>query len=499
MTENITESERPPLVLGQVVRGGFWSFASAAVLYSLVLLRSIVLMKLLLPRDFGLWTDVVVIMLGLRTFSDLGVDKAAVQARDGARPDALDVTWTLLAGRGLLLGAAMFLAAPFVAKFYEVPELETFFHIVAAVFVLEGVSSVGVIRLTRALEFKRLFVIQQGANVVGFATAIGSALYFRSVEALVVAEVVRAGFYLALSYAVAPATPRVFFAASAMRKLWGYSKHVYANTVLGYALSQGPFLVLARLWLGEVGTLGIFRQAFMFASIPALGVSDVVGRVMFPVISRLSERPERVRNIYLSVLRMSALVVVPISTALIFLAPGIAAYGGARWESLSAPLMIMSGGMMFYCLAAAAGPLFMGAGRPGYLTATTCVNLAVLACALMPLSSRWSLAGAGLAIAAAQVPAWAVTVWLTSRLTGLSPVKLLAAQASGLLPGGAVAGVMGATWWLMGAADTPAYVIVATALGAAAALAVILVVERRNWQEALRSLREERDLRMSRE
>jgi len=103
-----------------VVRGGFWVFALRITSRGLTLIRTIVLARVLAPSDFGLMGIALLAMSALETFTQTGFQAALIQKKGDIR-DYLDTAWTISALRGLALFAVLYLAAPYIALFFNTP------------------------------------------------------------------------------------------------------------------------------------------------------------------------------------------------------------------------------------------------------------------------------------------------------------------------------------------------------------------------------------------
>ena len=67
-------------------------------------------------------------------------------------------------------------------------------------------------------------------------------------------------------------------------------------------------MLLIGRFLGAT-TLGFYALAYRLVLYPLQGVSSVVGRVMFPLLSRIQQDDARIRNAYLKVTNAVAMVI----------------------------------------------------------------------------------------------------------------------------------------------------------------------------------------------
>ena len=102
----------------KVLRAGSWVLLGHALSQALRLATNIVISRLLAPDAFGLMAVVVVLMVALALFSDLGINRSVIQSPRGHEPAFLDTAWSVqvlrgaaMAGVSLLLALGLALAA----------------------------------------------------------------------------------------------------------------------------------------------------------------------------------------------------------------------------------------------------------------------------------------------------------------------------------------------------------------------------------------------------
>ena len=172
-------------IKARVLRSGIWVGAGQVGVQLLSVVRSIALARLLTPDVFGFMALAMIAIRAIETFTRPGIAQALI-ARQAEFEDAGATAFTLLVARGVLLSLVLVAAAPFVAHFYEAPELETVLQVLSVTFVITGLSNINTIARQRELEFRRLTYIGQASNLVGTIVTVAIAWWLRSVWALVI-------------------------------------------------------------------------------------------------------------------------------------------------------------------------------------------------------------------------------------------------------------------------------------------------------------------------
>ena len=152
---------REPSLTSRVVKGGAWVFAGKMAGRGLQLVKMVVLARLLVPEDFGLFGIVMLALAAMETFTQTGFHTALIQKKDDIE-QYLDTAWTVQVVRGLVLAAALFLSAPLFAWFFDEPRVVPLLQALSAIEVLRGLSNIGTVYFEKELEFRKQVTYQVG-------------------------------------------------------------------------------------------------------------------------------------------------------------------------------------------------------------------------------------------------------------------------------------------------------------------------------------------------
>jgi len=165
-------------------RGGFWVFLLRIIQQLFGLARLVIIARILSPNDFGLMGIALLAMATLETFSQTGFQQALIQKKEDIK-SYLDAAWTVLIVRGFILFAILYLVAPYVAIFFNVPEAKPIIQVIGFSVLLQAVTNIGVIYFQKELEFNKQFIYQFAGTLADFIIAVSAVLILRNVWALV--------------------------------------------------------------------------------------------------------------------------------------------------------------------------------------------------------------------------------------------------------------------------------------------------------------------------
>lgn len=418
-----------------------WTFSGTGVQAVVQLVVLMALGRLLTPAEFGVMGAAIVVIAVSQIVSHVGVGPAIIQRRD-LEVIHVRVAFTISAVLGLALGAGVWLAAPAIAAFYRIPEVEPVLRAVALLFPMDGFNTVGKSLLTRNLRFRLFVALDVGSYILGYA-CIGVLLAWQGygVWALVVGSLAQSALRTITMQAATRHPMRPSLNSKASRDLLSFGfGHSLAQIALVIS-QQADNLVVGR-WLGPAA-LGVYGRAYNLMVMPATAFGKIVNRVLFPVMSQVQGERQRFAGAYERTLAIVALISLPVSALLWIVAPElIPALLGPQWTGVVLPFRLFTCGLFFRMSSKVTDACVKSSGAvyPRALVQGVYAGM-VLVAAL--IGQRWGVGGVAVAVSVAMAINWLMMAALGRSVTGLSWPRFARAQVPGavfaVLIGGAVA------------------------------------------------------------
>lgn len=378
------------------VRSGFWALLTRAAQQVFGLIKIAILARLLAPNDFGTMGFALLTMSALETFSQTGFQSALIQ-KQGEIEAHLDVTWTFLVLRAILLFLIMYCLAPYVAAFFAAPPVEGLVRFIGVSMLLGSLTNIGVIYFQKDLQFNKLLVYQFSVTLADFVVAVVSAFIFRDVWALAFGYLAANVVGVVVSYLIHPYRPRISFDFSVAGQMFGFGKWVLGSSIIVYLTTQSDGVFVGKV-LGPAA-LGFYQMAQKVANLPATEITHVISQVTFPVYSRLQSDAERLRVAYLKISQVITLIAAFVAAIVFVLASEITlVFLGDKWMPMVQALRILSLAGFLRAISANAGYVFYASGKPGIDTKLQMLRLFVLVVFIYPLTMRWGITGAAVAV-----------------------------------------------------------------------------------------------------
>ena len=419
---------KSPSLTQQTVSAFFWQSGVAA---ANVVVRAIILILLaryLPARDFGIVAAAMVVSNITRVVTQIGVNKAVIQrsvlSEEHVR-SAFLVTVLMAAGATAILA----IGAPLFAMPFKLPEVEPVIRLLSVLLLLNGITAVPMALTHRARRFRTSSIIEFLSFLFGYG-CVGLILTFAGfgVWSLAFAELGHAAAR-ALMYLLVERPPLgLRLNRAALRDLFEVGSGFSAGQIGNLVATQVDYLLVGRL-LGATA-LGLYSRAYQFLMLPAQLIGTATQTVLFPSIAAIQDQPERVARAYLRATGVVALTTLPISGALIILAPELVRLTlGPRWIGMTLPFQILIATLLFRTsykisdsVSLALGSMIQRAWRQWIYAGA--VALGAWA------GAPWGLPGVSAGVGAAVALNFLMMLQLAMRVTGVSARQMWATHLS---------------------------------------------------------------------
>jgi len=396
--------ERGPGLATAALRGAGWVAASRFGGKLLFFASTVVLARLLDPRDFGVAAYAITVIALFGAIPGLGLAPALIHHRD--EPEVVDTGFWLGVGAGIGAFLLLWLASPLAGLAFGDPRAVDVTRALALVFPLESLRNVHAALLRKRLDFRRRFVPELvhslAKGLLSIALALGGFGYW----SLIVGTVGAAAVAVPVYWIVLPWRPRPRFHASAARRLLPFGSHVIAVDLLGSFVRNVDYLVVGRV-LGAA-TLGVYVLAFRIPDLLIRNLSTVLGQVLLPVYARVQHDRPTVHDTFVASTSYVFALTAPLGVGLALLAePLVVAVFSDKWLEVVPVLAPIAAYAVLGSLSFNVGDLLKALGRPDALSRISLLR------AVLVLPAVWiavTSAGTPAAVGWAQAGVAAVAV-----------------------------------------------------------------------------------------
>lgn len=274
-------------VRSNIKRGVFWTAILAFGKQGLNLLATILLARLLCPDDYGLIGMIAIFISVSECIIDAGLGGALIKKKEVAAIDYATLNTYNLSVSGILY-LLIFSLAPIVAHFYDKPILVSLLRLYSLTILIDAVSIVPKVKLSRELRFKELSVTTVLSGFVGLVAAVAMALMGYGVYSLIMQYVVSslAGIIILFFY-----TRYLFsfgFSLGSFKELFTFGANTtFANMITGF--SENFFTnVIAKI--SPLKVTGYYNQSFKIQNVLLSMIQRVTDGALFPILCREEDK-----------------------------------------------------------------------------------------------------------------------------------------------------------------------------------------------------------------
>ena len=343
------------------MRGLVWSFLSQGGGQGCQFVILAILARLLSPEAFGLWVMANIFIEFFNIVVEMGTGAALIQKHEATREHYDSVFW-LNAGFGVFLTVVMMAASPLITKFYGRPDLQPVLMAFSLNCALMPFIVVQQAILTKGMRFKELAARDIGATLCAGLGGVIMASQGFGIWSLVTLTLGFSCFNIIFLWVLSSWRPRFYFSLERIREISLFGTHLTGFNLLNYAARNVDKLLIGRFLGAEA--LGYYSLAYRVVIFPLHNISWSIGRVMFPVLSKIQDDLGRVGGIYLRMVARIAFVVFPLMTGLLVAAPEIVKiFLGERWSPMILLLQIFAVCGIFQAIGTTVGNIYMSQGQ----------------------------------------------------------------------------------------------------------------------------------------
>ena len=330
----------------KTVKGVVWSSIERFSTQGVQFLIMIIMARLLTPKDYGLIDMLAIFLAVAQSLIDSGFSQALIRKQDRTDVDNSTVFYfNIVVSSALYL--ILFIAAPFVADFYNQPELTSVMRVVCLGVILNSLAVVQRALLTVRIDFKTQAKASLSAAVISGCIGIVLAYCGFGVWSLVVQQLLNLSVNTLLLWIFSKWRPIAVFSWKSFHELFAFGSKMLASGLLDTLYRNIYPIVIGKLF--SASSLGHYTRAHQFSEFPSSNVTGIIQRVTYPILCGIQDETERLAIVYRKFLKLSAFIIFPLMIGLSAVArPFIDIALGTQWGFCGQLLQIICFAMMWY-------------------------------------------------------------------------------------------------------------------------------------------------------
>lgn len=301
----------------QSLEGFQWNAIGQFSTYLVRFALGIVIARLLMPQDYGLIGMLAIFMAIAQSFVDSGFGNALIRKIDRTETDCSTAFYFNIAAAVLIYGI-LFVAAPFIAAFYNEPLLAEVVRVLSLTLVINSFGIVPRALRSIAVDFKSQALASFSAAVVSGLTGLYLAYSGYGVWALVWQAIISSCVTVAVIWFLSHWMPRLVYSWQSFKSLFSYGSKLVVSGLIHTVYSHSYSLIIGKFY--SPAELGYYDRGHQIASLPSLNLSSIFYSVTFPILAKLQNDDDRLIYAYRQYLSKISLIVFFLMTLLAIVA-----------------------------------------------------------------------------------------------------------------------------------------------------------------------------------
>ncbi len=197
-------------------RGAAWMMGMRVVERLLGFVSTIIVVRLLMPDDFGLVAIATLVILFSERMGEAGRGLAIIRHPNPTR-EYMNSAWTTYILVSLVLGTFVVFSAPWVALAFNEPRAELLVYVLATRVYMMGFGNIGVVMFRKELNFAKDFKLGIYTKLIAIIVRITLVLVLMNYWALVIGSLIARLLTICVTYYIHPFRPRICFTKSLAR------------------------------------------------------------------------------------------------------------------------------------------------------------------------------------------------------------------------------------------------------------------------------------------
>lgn len=332
----------------KTVKGTFWSGIDAFLSQGVTFIVGLVLARLLSPEEYGLIGIVTIFTSVLLGIVDSGFSNAIIRKQD-AKDEDFNTLFLFNMAISIALFTLLFFSAPWIASFFDRPQLIPLVRVMGLLLILQALSIVQYTILSRRIDFKTKTKANVIAAVSSGLIGIGMAFAGCGVWSLAGQQMSRQLIYSICLWIYNKWWPKLRISAESLRYMWGFGWKILISGLIYNVWGQLYQVVVGKFY--SPATLGQYSRSKEYAAMFSVGFTNIIQRVSFPVLAQVQDDKERMISGYRRIIKDTMFI-----TAVILISMGAVAEPliycliGPKWHEAATYLPLICISMSLYPL-----------------------------------------------------------------------------------------------------------------------------------------------------
>lgn len=297
----------------QTVNGILWRVFETGGTQIIQFIISLILARLIMPEQFAEIAMLSIFTAIASVFINSGFSSALIRKNNRTQADC-DTVFYFNIIVSIISYVIIYLIAPLVANFYELPELKIILRITALSLVIGSFAGVHRTLFQARMKFKKLAKFNILALIISGIVGIYLAYKDFQVWALVIQNLVSVSINTIFVFYNSPWRPTLHFSWDSLKEFFNFG-----SKLLGSSLIDTTYKNIYSVAIGKFfphSDLAFYNRANSLQGLSSAFPMSVIQSVTYPALCKLQNNDEALRSSYRKLLQIGAFIIFPLCLGL---------------------------------------------------------------------------------------------------------------------------------------------------------------------------------------
>lgn len=316
-----------------------WSAVERFSTQGIQFVVSVIVARLVAPSCYGLVAMLSIFVAIGQSLIDSGFSNALIHKKNCTEKDYSTVFLFNIAASTVLY-ALFYIISPYIAEFYEQPDLVMIARYVTLTFFFNSFSIVQRTKLTKSLDFKKLSSASIVSVIISGIVGIVMAFLNYGVWALVFQGLVMSLVNTIVLCSISQWKPTWTFSKESYHELFSFGSKIMLTGLISTIYINLYSLVIGKFFSSV--QLGYFNKMQRIATFPSKNLTAIISRAVYPKQCMLQDKECDLVENYSKLFSLSSYIIFPVMMGLSILAqPLTYCLLGENWSDAYPYLQIL--------------------------------------------------------------------------------------------------------------------------------------------------------------
>ena len=320
----------PESLKDKTIKGTIWAGLERFWIQGVQFLVMLIVARILSPKDYGLIGMLAIFIHVSQSLVESGFSQALIRKKNRTELDNNTVFYFNLV-MSLIFYALLYISAPYVAIFYNEPTLCSVMRVFCLVIIFDSFNIVQRSIYTSNIDFKILARASMSSALISGVASIFMAKNGFGVWTLVYQQIIYGIVSTIILWYYSKWHPKWVYSWKSFKEMFSFGINLLISGLIDTIYNNLYTIIIGKIF--NATSLGYYSRADHYAQLPATNFNSIFLRVTYPVLCKMQDDNDKLRENYRKLLRMSAFIIFPIMCGLAGAAyPSVVMIIGKKWE-----------------------------------------------------------------------------------------------------------------------------------------------------------------------